>query len=231
MKKSVRKKKYDIIVDTERGIFGRNEPDYAGFTQPVKNRDVVAHVSGVSCQGAAADTAFISTTASQKVAYDQALAYASSYPNKDIYIYRIRADDKFYNAKKSLHDSLGYYENKLNSVLTFSREGFEKEYLFLDDLTYLGIPSENIENAFIFKQENGHIHHKQINNKYFKQANTASSKFSYIGPQSESNNNTLMAKTDKFSANESCFISDSIPNINKQIFSNLILNMNIKDEL
>ncbi len=203
-----------------------------GFTQPGKNRDVVAHVSGTSCQGAAVDTAFISTTASQKVAYDQALAYASAYPNKDIYIYRIRADEKFYNAKESLQDSMQHYGNKLDSVLAFTKVGFEKEYLFLDDLTYQGIPSENIENAFLFKQENGHIHHKQINNKNFKQANTTSSKFSYIGPQSVSNNISLMTKTGNVSSNGSCFMPDSIPNIDKQVLTEVILNTKLlHDEL
>lgn len=205
----------------------------AGFVPPGRNRDVVAHVSGASCQDGKADTAFVSTTKNQAVAYERALAVASAYPGQAVYIYRIRADEKFYNAKKSLQDSLKHFEKTSVSLLTVSQANLEQEFLFVDDVTFGGLPAENIAGAMMFKKEkDGAIRHQHFSNASFKPLQTKASSFSYVGPDSSGGkmNVTWVSKIGASALNGSCLMPGSVPEDVKR-FPAELLHLHVPVEL
>lgn len=228
--KPSKKKKYVFLTSVVKPITAF----LRGFTPPGKNRDVLAHVSGASCLGPMADTAFISTTSGQDVAYDRALAYASAFPGEEVYVYKIRADEKFYNAKASLQDSLKHAEKTSVSILTSNKADFENEYLFLDDVTFQGIPSSNIASAFLFKKRSdGKISHQWISNVNFNPADTTTSTFSYVGPSSSQNNMNLtwMTKVGNAAPNGSCLMSGSIPESATHFPAEALFRLRIDKEL
>ena len=77
-----------------------------GFSSWGSNDNVFAHTSGYSCVEVdfnQRNSAFISTSADLGWARTQALIYSLTFPNQNIYLYRIRANDYFYNAVESLN--------------------------------------------------------------------------------------------------------------------------------
>lgn len=225
-----KKKKYVFLTSVMKPVTAFLK----GFLPPGKNRDVLAHISGASCLGPMADTAFISTTSSQSVAYERAYAYASAYPGEEVYIYRIRADGKFFNAKASLQDSLKHAESASVPLFTTSKMDVENEYLFLDDVTYKGIPSSSIASALLFKKaEDGKISHQWISNADFKDADTVSSVFSYVGPLSSQKklNVTWMTKVGGSPPNGACLMSDAISDSMKRFPAELLLHRTLLSEL
>lgn len=156
-----------------------------GFTASGKNRDVVAHLSGASSRQGNAETAYVSTTKSQRVALKLAQNYIEENPGKEVYLYKIRADNRFSNASASLWDTLKHHGSASAPTLTFSRVAFDDEYLFVNDMNDAGIPAENIENALLLKKEKGDIRFLMFENDKYKAANTRASEFSYVGPLPE----------------------------------------------
>lgn len=75
-----------------------------GFTSWGNNMDLLDHVSGISCHGNSYGSAFIPTSASRNSALRIANEiFSSRLPRPQIlYLYRIRADSRFYNVYSNL---------------------------------------------------------------------------------------------------------------------------------
>lgn len=77
-----------------------------GFPAPGTNDDVIAHITGQTCS--TGQTAFVSTTALEAFAYERALYALMSSPAPETYVYRIRADNGFYDAAATLRTTRSY---------------------------------------------------------------------------------------------------------------------------
>ncbi len=122
-------------------------PDAAfvsGFPAPGTNEDIFAHASGQSC--ANGQTAFVSTTTSESFAYERALYALIASPNAEAYVYRIRADDSFYDAGASLRTSRSYGSH---ADLIAMAERFEHQQEWL---AHGGVPASHVVSVQIYRR-------------------------------------------------------------------------------
>lgn len=189
------------------------------------NRDVVGHVSGTSGNAGHAASAFVSTTASQALAHERAEGWLAANPGKEINIYRIRADHRFYNAESSLNETLRNYKNNGVSApaLTFSRSGLAEEYLFLDDNINKSIlPAENIVEVISLKREGKKSSFTLTANNRYQPAQTEASPYSYVGPLPDKTYGTWVAKIPNSTLTGANLMPGSIPDNVKKFPAEII---------
>nr|WP_315596945.1 hypothetical protein [uncultured Cupriavidus sp.] len=115
-----------------------------GFPAPGTNEDIIAHITGQTC--ATGQTVFVSTTASEAFAYERALYAMMSSPVPETYVYRIRADDGFYESAATLRATRSYGSHGQFIALA---ERFEHQQEWL---AHGGVRASLVESVQIYRR-------------------------------------------------------------------------------
>lgn len=151
-----------------------------GFSSWGQNNNVFSHISGASCveqDQQQRDSGFISTSANSD--WSMAMTYIRSrqFTNEHIYLYRIRADEHFYNAVSSLEL---YARNNPDTVV--SEFNYVPARTATEYITPHNILSENIDMAVdFFTPDGGDTVTNSSTNSNYRDANTRASTQAYGG--------------------------------------------------